>query len=121
LLTRTAEILVVDDNRLICADVGATFHDTALNVKAVHDASSAGKYLTENRESIAAIILDWTLPGKSGLEFLREVKDQAAFRFIPIIMMTGRSNPEDVKAGIDAGALYYITKPFQSQALRTLV
>jgi len=120
-LTRPSEILVVDDNRIICADIKETFKSTNVSVTTVYDALHANDYLNDHRESVAAMVLDWMLPGKSGFEFLCDVKRQAGFRFLPVIMMTGRSNPDDVSAGIDAGALYYVTKPFDSHTLRTLV
>lgn len=58
------------------------------------------------------IILDWTLPGVSGIEILRQLKSQPLTRELPIIMLTGRSDEFDRVRGLETGADDYVTKPY---------
>ena len=64
-----------------------------------------------------AILLDWMLPGQSGLSLARHWRKQARTKSIPILMLTARGDEPDKVAGLDAGADDYITKPFSTQEL----
>ena len=64
-----------------------------------------------------AILLDWMLPGRSGLVLSRKWRSEARTRTIPILMLTARGDEPDKIAGLDAGADDYITKPFSTQEL----
>ena len=63
------------------------------------------------------ILLDWMLPGQSGLSLARHWRKQERTRSIPILMLTARGDEPDKVAGLDAGADDYITKPFSTQEL----
>ena len=63
------------------------------------------------------ILLDWMLPGSSGLQFARMLRADERTRDIPIIMLTARSNETDKIEGLEAGADDYITKPFSPKEL----
>ncbi|OGB06276.1 MAG: phosphate regulon transcriptional regulatory protein PhoB [Burkholderiales bacterium RIFCSPHIGHO2_12_FULL_61_11] len=63
------------------------------------------------------ILLDWMLPGQSGLALARQWRKQARTKSIPILMLTARGDEPDKVAGLDAGADDYITKPFSTQEL----
>jgi two-component system phosphate regulon response regulator PhoB len=63
------------------------------------------------------ILLDWMLPGQSGLALARHWRKQARTKGIPILMLTARGDEPDKVAGLDAGADDYITKPFSTQEL----
>ena len=64
-----------------------------------------------------AILLDWMLPGQSGLALARKWRSDARTRAIPVLMLTARGDEPDKVAGLDAGADDYITKPFSTQEL----
>jgi len=64
-----------------------------------------------------AIVLDWMLPGTSGLELARHWRSKPCTRQIPILMLTARAQERDKIAALDAGADDYITKPFSPQEL----
>ncbi len=64
-----------------------------------------------------AILLDWMLPGQSGLALARKWRGESRTRTIPILMLTARGDEPDKVAGLDAGADDYITKPFSTQEL----
>jgi len=63
------------------------------------------------------ILLDWMLPGGSGVQLARKLKNNDATRHIPIIMLTARGEEEDKIKGLEVGADDYITKPFSPKEL----
>lgn len=63
------------------------------------------------------VLLDWMLPGVSGIEFARRLRSEERTRSIPIIMLTARTGEQDKVAGLDTGADDYITKPFSPREL----
>ena len=60
------------------------------------------------------VLLDWMLPGLSGIEFARRLRSDKRTKTIPIIMLTARAEEQDKLTGLDMGADDYITKPFSS-------
>lgn len=81
----------------------------------------AGDSVAAQRELDAvlpdAILLDWMLPGQSGLALARHLRKEARTKAIPILMLTARGDEPDKVVGLDAGADDYITKPFSTQEL----
>jgi two-component system phosphate regulon response regulator PhoB len=63
------------------------------------------------------ILLDWMLPGQSGVMWARKWRNDVRTKSIPILMLTAKSAENDKVAGLDAGADDYITKPFSTQEL----
>lgn len=63
------------------------------------------------------IILDWMLPGMSGIDFARRLKSEAATKSIPIIMLTAKGEEADKVRGLEVGADDYVTKPFSPREL----
>jgi len=63
------------------------------------------------------VLLDWMLPGKSGVMFAKELRANERTRQIPIIMLTARSEEQDKIMGLDSGADDYVTKPFSPKEL----
>ena len=63
------------------------------------------------------ILLDWMLPGGSGIQFIKQMKQDELTRQIPIIMLTARGEEEDKVRGLEVGADDYITKPFSPKEL----
>ena len=63
------------------------------------------------------ILLDWMLPGGSGIQFIKHLKREAMTRDIPVVMLTARGEEEDRLRGLETGADDYITKPFSPKEL----
>ncbi len=81
-------------------------------------AGSAEEALRLIRDVLPDVMLvDWMLPGMSGVALLRELRQGARTRAIPMILLTARSEETDTIAGLDAGADDYITKPFSPKEL----
>jgi DNA-binding response OmpR family regulator len=114
-------ILAVDDDRgtllLIEAILSAEKHRLLM----ASNASEARDILEKEEGRILAVLLDWDLPGTSGIDFLTEMKSQPAFEEMPVIMETAMDSPEHIRAGIEAGAFYYLTKPFDRTVLLSIV
>jgi two-component system sensor histidine kinase ChiS len=69
----------------------------------------------------AVIISDIMMAGMSGYEFCQHLKRDNNLRGIPVILLTGETSPKDFKAGSDAGAVMYVTKPFKPESLLNAV
>jgi len=82
---------------------------------AAADAEEAQKALDDNLPDL--ILLDWMLPGISGVEWARRLKKEPIYRDIPIILLTARGEEEDKVRGLEIGADDYITKPFSPKEL----
>jgi len=67
------------------------------------------------------VLLDWMLPGLSGIDFARRLRTDKRTRTVPIIMLTARSDEQDKLMGLDAGADDYITKPFSPRELNARI
>lgn len=115
-----APIVVVDDDPLIIALISKIFAGK-YNVIGFPNAKEARAHFADRSHGARILILDWEMPEETGLDFLREFKKDSANRYLPVIMVTGRSAPADVEAGIQAGAFYYLPKPFDHRILRALV
>ena len=67
------------------------------------------------------VLLDWMLPGQSGIDFARRLRTDKRTRMVPIIMLTARSDEQDKLTGLDSGADDYITKPFSPRELNARI
>ncbi len=84
-------------------------------VTSVTDFAGATEAIERQRPDL--ILLDRMLPDKDGLDVCRLLKSGADTKEIPIVFLSARSDPADIRAGMDAGASGYITKPFDPVAL----
>lgn len=85
-------------------------------------ASSAEQGLNLVRNALPdLILLDWMLPGMSGIEFARAIRANERTRGVPIIMLTARSEEPDKISGLENGADDYITKPFSPRELQARI
>lgn len=114
-------ILVVDDDPMFHKLLGFALKSEDYTLLFTFNAEEAKEVLERESKDILAIILDWELPGMNGLELLSWIKRQEQHRDIPVIMLTGRSSPDEIKSGINAGAFYYVTKPFQKDFLHSVL
>jgi two-component system phosphate regulon response regulator PhoB len=67
------------------------------------------------------VLMDWMLPGMSGIELLRKLRQERYAQDLPIIVVTGRQQREDVLTALEAGATDYITKPPALEVLRSKI
>lgn len=104
------KILVVEDEVSIREMLSFALERAEFRVSVAEDASHARLAIAESRPDL--ILLDWMMPGISGLQYARELKASAQTRDIPLIMVTARVEEEDKIRGLNNGCDDYISKPF---------
>jgi DNA-binding response OmpR family regulator len=101
-------ILLVEDDRIIATAVEEALVVSHYAVDCVSDGVSADEMVAVN--SYDVILLDWGIPGRSGIDLLRSWREQGIE--VPVLMLTGRVEVEDRVDGLNSGADDYLTKPF---------
>jgi two-component system phosphate regulon response regulator PhoB len=108
-------ILAVDDEPAVGEMLRFILEQDGFQVDFVEDAPQAIGIINTKRPDL--ILLDWMLPGMSGVELAERLKTRNETKSIPIIMLTAKSEENDKVIGLDKGADDYVTKPFSSREL----
>ena len=108
-------VLVVEDEDAIREMLAMVLEQAEFSVRTAADTQQGLALLAEKTPDL--ILLDWMLPGVSGVEWARRLKKDEVFCEIPIILVTARGEEEDKVRGLDVGADDYITKPFSPREL----
>lgn len=108
-------ILIVEDESSIAELISVNLRHNGFQPVWAMDAESAQRELDEVLPDV--ILLDWMLPGESGLTLARRWRSAARTKAVPILMLTARGDEADRVAGLDAGADDYIVKPFSPREL----
>ena len=108
-------ILLVEDEAAIREMVQHALSRAGFEIRAVPDAAHADRAIEESVPDL--ILLDWMLPGVSGLELARRLRRNDATRNIPLIMLTAKGEEGDRLSGFEAGADDYVVKPFSVREL----
>ena len=114
-MRKLPRILVVEDEPAIAELIAVNLRHNGFQPIWVADAEMAQREINEVLPD--AILLDWMLPGESGLVLAKRWRSDARTKPVPILMITARGDEPDKVAGLDAGADDYITKPFSTQEL----
>ena len=110
-----AQILVVEDEPAIQELLKANLAHAGHDVRCVGQAEHAHALLPNWLPDL--MLLDWGLPGMSGVDYLRVVRSDPHSRDVPVILLTARNEERDKIAGLEVGADDYITKPFSTREL----
>ena len=108
-------LLVVEDDSDLAQLLIDVFMNAGFDVRWAANKAEINREL--HRAGIDLVLLDIVLPDADGLQVLRRLREHPRLAELPVIMMTGKVAPEDVLAGLAAGADGYVTKPFKVSAL----
>ena len=108
-----ARILVVEDQPKLLRTLEQGLREAGYDVLTASNGEAAFQLATTN--AVELLILDWMLPGRSGVEVLRELRDTGFAK--PVLLLTARDQVRDRVAGLDAGADDYLVKPFDFDEL----
>ena len=113
------EVLIVEDEAAIAELLALNIRHAGMTVRVATDAEQARQEV--NQQLPKLVLLDWMLPGQSGVQLARQWRADERTRDLPIIMLTARAAEDDRVAGLDAGADDYLTKPFSPKELMARV
>ena len=103
-------ILIVDDDPVILRLLKVNFEMEGFTVLSADNGQSG--FEVASAELPDVILLDVMMPGMDGLETAEKLREQPSTRMIPIVFVSAKAQSVDVKAGLNAGAVGYVTKPF---------
>ena len=119
-MTQTC-ILVVDDEPIGRETLAENLSEEGYAVVEAESGEAAWRLIDATPERFDAILLDRMMPDMDGIEILRRVKLRPDMTHVPVIMQTGMTADADVLEGLQAGAYYYLTKPFSADTLLAIV
>jgi two-component system OmpR family response regulator len=108
-------ILIVEDEPSIAELISINLTHAGYTVSRALQADEALQLLRNTKPDL--VILDWMMPGKSGVQFARELRSNPSTQAIPILMLTAKGEEADKVVGLDAGADDYVVKPFHVEEL----
>ena len=114
-----ANILLVEDEPAIQELIAFNLTQAGHHVMRADSVESAQNVVRSALPDL--ILLDWMLPGISGIDYARKLRADERTKLIPLIMLTARSDESDKIAGLDTGADDYITKPFSPRELQARI
>ncbi len=111
----TPKVLLVEDEAPIREMMSLALSKVGYTIIEAEDAASARKRMLDDLPDI--MVVDWMMPGESGIEFVRSVKSESLTKQIPVIMVTARAEEDDRVRGLEVGADDYMCKPFSPKEL----
>ena len=114
-----ASVLIVDDDSDLQNVVGAMLRSAGFRTEAVSSAEEAFDSLRQARPDL--MVLDWNLPGMSGIDFCRRLRREARLGRLPVLFLTAHSSTRDIVEAFAAGADDFVSKPFRAPELAARV
>ncbi len=114
-------ILIVEDDLLNLEIISEGLKDKGFDIIKAKNGIEALRILENTDKEIKVIILDWMMPEMSGVDLLGLLKEDEAFKHIPVIIQTAKTQPSSIVQGMDSGAYQYLTKPFEEEVLHSMV
>jgi DNA-binding response OmpR family regulator len=108
-------VIVVDDDPLVRRALSTMLTESGYQVRTFADGESAQEAI--QRGPVDVVVLDVMMPGLSGLDVCRRLKQSEAGKRVPVVLLTALGSAEDVLTGLDAGADEFLTKPIEPEVL----
>ena len=114
-VNRDLTVVVADDDAVLRSLLVLNLEAEGMNVHEAQNGAQALQFALTHQPDL--IVLDVMMPVHDGLKVLRALKDEPTTSAIPVVLLTARSAPEEIEEGWQAGADYYLTKPFHMDQL----
>ncbi len=115
------KILVVDDDALNLELIETFLNDEGYHCQCVDSGRQALAILDKRQDNFSCILLDRMMPEMDGMEVLKKIKSQQRYSRLPIIMQTALTGKQNMREGLEAGAYYYLIKPYSQITLLKIV
>lgn len=120
-MSRIPHILIVDDEIFNIEIIIEMLDESDYRLSSATDSFLALEMLESEPESYDVILLDRMMPKMDGMEFLRKIKKHKTLKHISVIFQTAMSSNIEISEGLNAGAHYYLTKPFEENVLKSVI
>lgn len=117
----TDHLLVVDDEPINLEIIEEYLEGSGFSADFCASGESAWQALDQNPRRYDAVLLDRMMPGLDGMALLRRIKPDPRFNTLPVIMQTAACSPQQIREGLEAGAYYYLTKPYEREGLLAII
>lgn len=114
-------VLVVDDEQLNLFIIAEFLEQEDIELEMHSNPVDAWSSLSAPESNFSLVVLDRMMPELDGMELLHRMRREARYADVPVIMQTAASSPDQVREGLEAGAYYYLTKPYEPEALISIV
>ncbi len=116
-----ATVLVVDDEEFNLEILTEQLEDEGYEPVGAINGQQAWELLEKEPQRFDAVLLDRMMPQMNGMEVLERIKAHPVLKTLPVIMQTAKAAKEDILEGLQAGAYYYLTKPFERETMLAIV
>lgn len=114
-------VLAVDDEQFNLEIIKEYLSEINIETVCVESGELALIQLKQSPQKFSAVLLDRMMPGIDGIEVLKKIKADEKLNRLPVIMQTAKAGKEDMLEGLDAGAHYYLSKPYDQQTLLAII
>lgn len=117
----TPHLLVVDDEPINLEILEEYLDGSGFTADYFDSGEGAWQALDRSHKQYNAVLLDRMMPGLDGMALLRRTKAESRFSTLPVIMQTAACSPQQIREGLEAGAYYYLTKPYEREGLLAII
>ncbi len=114
-------VLLVDDDPTYLEIMAEHLEGECYRLDKANDGAEAWKLLEASPEKYDAVLLDRIMPNMGGMEVLAKMKGHESLKEVPVILETAQDAKQEIQEGLEAGAYYYLTKPFEKRTLIAIV
>jgi two-component system chemotaxis response regulator CheY len=112
-----SKAMVIDDSRVIRMILSNTLAELGYEVFQAANGKVALVVAEHEREDLSLILVDWNMPEMNGLEFVKQIRSDARFSAVPLMMVTTETEMEQMVTALAAGANEYVMKPFTKEII----